>query len=89
MIDVSALLQDMHTAAKKQYLFEMASKGYMIWTCDRVLPEETIQSIQNAIDRRKLYGALPTDTKATYNCADDWKKYRNEWKKILMDGSRV
>jgi hypothetical protein len=67
----------------------MASKGYMIWTCDRALPEDTIENIQNAIGRRKLYGAIPGDTKATYNCADDWKKYRNEWKKILMDGSRV
>ncbi|EEA25035.1 sensitivity to high expression protein she10 [Talaromyces marneffei ATCC 18224] len=78
----------------------MASKGYMIWTCDRALPEETIEYIQNTIGRRKLYGAVlndtntttPNDAKATYNCAEDWKKdwkkYRNEWEKILMDGSR-
>ncbi|EED21211.1 hypothetical protein TSTA_084420 [Talaromyces stipitatus ATCC 10500] len=75
----------MHRAAEN---VSMAGKGYMIWNCNRPLPGETIKSIQDAVERDKLYGPLLDETKATYNCADDWKKHREEWKKIIMDGSR-
>ncbi|EED14981.1 conserved hypothetical protein [Talaromyces stipitatus ATCC 10500] len=75
----------MHRTAKN---VSMTGKGYMIWNCNRPLPGETIKGIQDTVERDKLYGPLLDETRATYNCAEDWKNHREEWKKIIMDGSR-